>query len=82
MLKGLKGKKILYNQVLGNPAGAEVLSDLRVFCYATKSPFSDNELEMARRIGRQEVFMQIMNTMKIDFGEYYDYDPEDYFDGE
>lgn len=72
----LKDSQVLYNQVLGNEAGKQLLADLRVFCYGTKSTFDSCPYETARREGRREVFLQIMNTLKVDFSDYYDYEPD------
>jgi len=74
----MKEKRALYIRVLGNEAGKEVISDLRVFCYGTKTTFDKCPYETARREGRREVFLQIMNTLKIDFEEFYDYETEDF----
>ncbi len=50
-------------------AGKEVLADLKVFCNATKSNFSKDPYEMARAEGRREVFLHIMDYLKLDYQE-------------
>lgn len=73
----LRSKQTTYKLVFGNEMGKKVLSDLRDFCFATKSTFDSDPQEMARREGRREVFMQIMNIIKVDYASYYDYDDRD-----
>ena len=73
----LRRKQTTYKLVFGNEMGKQVLSDLREFCFATKTTFDSDQYEMARREGRREVFMQIMNTMNIDYASYYTYDDRD-----
>lgn len=76
-------KKITYNKVFNNEFGKEVLADLRVFCCATKTTEVKNTnmmidpYQMAILEGRRQVFMQIMNTMKVDYSDYYEYDIDD-----
>lgn len=74
MAKKLKELQDDYQAVFNNVRAHDVLSDLRVFCYGTKSAFNSDPLEMARREGRREVFMRIMNQLKVDYGEIYDYE--------
>lgn len=76
MTKTLKEKRLIYNNVFENEGGRQVLSDLRRFCFATKTPYSSDPIEMARNVGRQEVFHQIMTVMKVDFEEYFEFDDE------
>ena len=76
MLKILKGKERAYRLSLGNEAGKDVIADLRSFCNGTRSNFSPDALEMARMEGRREVFMRIMNFMKVDYEQYYDYEED------
>lgn len=76
----IKDKRAVYIQVFKNEAAKEVLSDLRTFCCATKTTFAKDPMEFARNEGRREVFLQIMNMIKVDFDEVYDYDPDDYLD--
>ncbi len=79
MAKNLKDKQTLYMQVFKTEAAKEVLADLRDYCYATKTTHvKDDTKRSDMNEGRREVFMQIMSTIKIDYEEYYDYDPEDY----
>ena len=69
----------LYLRVFKNEAGKEVLADLRDFCYATKTPFAENPYETALNVGKQEVFMQIMATLQVEFDQIYvEYDPRNY----
>lgn len=70
----MKRKRQLYNNVFGTEQGKEVLADLRKFCYATATTFSNDTNEMIRREGRREVFMQIVNLMKVDYEAWYDYE--------
>lgn len=74
MLKILKGKERAYRLSLGNESGKEVIADLRSYCNGTRSNFNSDPLEMARMEGRREVFMRIVNFMKIDYEQYYDYE--------
>jgi hypothetical protein len=73
----LKAKEGAFRLALGNENAKTVLADLRVFCHATKSTFSDNPLEMARLEGRREVFNRIMNFLKINYSDYYNYEEEE-----
>lgn len=80
----LKDKQVVYRQVFKIEAAKEVLADLRAFCYATQSMLDAPDIsamELARREGRREVFMQIMNMLEYDYKDYYEFDPEDYIDG-
>lgn len=77
MTKTLKDKRALYLRVFKSEEAKEVLADLRSFCFATKTTFSNDPYEMARNEGRREVFLQIMSVLKVPFEEYYDYE-EDY----
>lgn len=73
----LKAKETAYRLSLGNEGAKPVLADLRVFCNGTKSSFSSDALEMARMEGRREVFNRIMNFLKIEYSQFYEYE-EDY----
>lgn len=75
--KSISDKRLEYKQVFENEAGKKVLADLRVFCHATKTTYSDNPYELYRYEGRREVFLQIMNILKVDFEDYYEYEPDD-----
>ena len=48
-------------------AAVEVLADLKKYCGATKSNFSIEPLEMAKAEGRREVFLHIMDYLKLDY---------------
>lgn len=48
-------------------AAVEVIADLKKYCGATKSIFSKDALEMAKAEGRREVFLHIMDYMKLDY---------------
>ena len=48
-------------------AATQVLADLKQYCGATKSNFSKEPLELARAEGRREVFLHIMDYMKLDY---------------
>ena len=82
MPKTLKDKRMTYIRVFENEAGKEVLSDLRAFCFATKTTAVKGDdkridpYEMMRYEGRREVFLQIMNLLKVDFEEYYNYEED------
>ena len=76
--RSIKDKRTAYINTFKNEAGKEVLADLRGFCFGTKTSFDSDPLIMARNEGRREVFLQIMNIMKVDFEEYYNHDPVDY----
>ena len=54
-----------------NEAAKIALADLRVFCHGTRSVFSSDSLEMARRAGKQEVFQRIMNFLEMEYAETY-----------
>lgn len=56
--------------------GEIALSDLRTFCNGTKTTFSNDPLEMARMVGRQEVFQRIMNFLNVDYSKIYDLNEE------
>lgn len=67
-----------YIATLGSERGKDVMTDLRVFCFATKSIFSTDPLEMARNAGRREVFERIMTIMKADYTERYELENDIY----
>ena len=48
-------------------AGKEVIADLKTFCNGTKSNFSNDPLQMARAEGRREVFLHILDYLKLDY---------------
>ena len=48
-------------------AAVEVLADLKKYCGVTKSIFSNEPLEMAKAEGRREVFLHIMDYLKLDY---------------
>lgn len=76
----LNNKKRTYLTVFGSELGKEVLSDLRAFCHATKTTEvkginqTIDPMQMAVLEGRRQVFMQIMNIMKVDYEDYYEYE--------
>lgn len=82
MTTTLKQKRITYGKVFENELGKIVLADLRVFCHATKTTAAKDAnqrldmYEVARLEGRREVFLQIMNTIKVDFDDYYNYEDD------
>jgi hypothetical protein len=43
-----------------------VLSDLRDFCFARTSTFSNDALAMARREGRREVWLRLIGFLNLD----------------
>ena len=59
-----------------NRQGKVALADLREFCFATKTAFDTDALEMARRMGRKEVFDRIMTYLNIDYSKYYELEEE------
>lgn len=59
-----------------NEAAKIVLSDLRVFCRATQTPFSQDPYETARNVGRLEVFQRIMAFTEYDYSKLYDLEEE------
>lgn len=61
-----------------NEAAKIVMADLRETCHATKTSFSTEALEMARREGRREVFNHMMQFLKVDFEDYYELVEESY----
>lgn len=82
----IKDKQVVYRQVFKTEPGAEVLADLRNFCFGTKTTVMQDEHNKVDKDalllheGRRQVFLQIMNLLEVDFEEYYDYDPEDYLE--
>ncbi|MEE9540675.1 MAG: hypothetical protein V3V85_04180 [Candidatus Thorarchaeota archaeon] len=78
----LKDKQNVYKLTFGSETGKDVLSDLRTFCYATKTTrITDvngrvDKDAMLIMEGRREVFLQIMAMMKVNFSEVYDYESE------
>lgn len=66
-MKAGKERQRVYNLVFDNEMGKQVLAELRRFCCATRTTFSNCPYETARNEGRREVFLQIINAMKIDF---------------
>lgn len=77
-----KRKQNAYRLTFGDPheQGKIVLTDLRTFCFATKTGFSKDPLEMARNEGRREVFYRIMDFLKIDYDETYNMEEENFDD--
>lgn len=56
-----------YKRALYEPEhGKRVLGDLRVFCGANRSIFSNDALHMARMAGRQEVWLHVEACLKLD----------------
>lgn len=48
-------------------SGEHLLADLRKFCFADRATiFSTEPLEMARREGRREVFVRLINLLNLD----------------
>lgn len=48
-------------------SGEQVLADLREFCFASRPTIFDKDpLVMARREGRREVFVRIVNYLNLD----------------
>lgn len=76
----MKGKQATYNQVFNTELGKEVLSDLRIICHATKAIEAKDDagridpVAMGILEGKRQVFMHIVNTMKIDYEDIYEYD--------
>lgn len=58
------------------PLADDVMADLRIFCHATKQQFSSDPLQMARLVGRKEVFDRIMTFLKVDYEEYFNLNEE------
>ena len=75
-----KDKQNMYKLVFGNEAGRTVLTDLNIFCFGTSTTMGAaidemgriDALELARREGRREVFLQVINMLKCDIGQVYD----------
>lgn len=70
-IKWMKRIESSYRITLGSPAGVEALTDLRTFCYASKSPIGSTVEETYRRLGRQEVFQRITNALNLTIEEIY-----------
>lgn len=62
-----------------NPCAKDVLADLRLFCFGTKSCFDHDSVTMARNVGRQEVFQRIMNYLQIEYADFYVLEEEELF---
>ena len=67
----LKRTESSFRMTLGTPAGQEALTDLRTFCYASKSPIGSTVEETYRRLGRQEVFQRIANYLNLTIEDIY-----------
>lgn len=78
-MMSVKDKQTLYRQVLGNEGGRQLLTDLNAFCNGTQSHKTNDPMELMRLEGRREVFLQIMNMLKVNYEEYYDEYVEDDF---
>lgn len=79
MTKTLKDKQTLYVHVFKTEEAKEVLADLRGSCFGTKTTFVKGDPEQTLiNEGRRQAFMQIMNYIKVDYSEYYEYNTEDY----
>lgn len=72
----LKDMQTAYRHTFGGEMAKDVLADLRIFCYATKTHDGDPMLE-----GRRQVFYRIMTMMKVPVEDVYDINmPESYYD--
>jgi hypothetical protein len=81
----LKDLQTSYRLTFGNEGAHDVIADLRAFCFATATTGRgdgatevSNE-QMREREGRRQVFLRIMQMMKVDIEEIYGY-VEDYPD--
>ena len=72
----IKQKQVAYRKVFGNEMGRKVIEDLNIFCNGTKSHRTNDPMELMRFEGRREVFLQIINMLKIDIVDVY----EEYID--
>ena len=62
--KTTKDVSQLFQRVLGNEAGREVIEELNIFCNGTRSHNAADSFELARLEGRREVLMHIMTLLK------------------
>ena len=69
---GLRSRS--YYLVFRSPSGAEVLRDLSQFCRADgrRLPWGATSTDIAREVGRQEVWNRIMQHLKLTPEELYD----------
>lgn len=52
-------------------AAKDVIVDLANYCYKGSTPFSSDPIEMARRVGRGEVFDKIIRLLEVDHKDLY-----------
>lgn len=69
----LKSLQTCYQQTFGTEIAKDVLADLRIFCHATMTTAGRNE-SLERLEGRREVFLRIMQMMKVNIEDIYGYD--------
>lgn len=84
--RSLVDTRNMYKRVFGSEDGKEVLAELRKFCFATSSLAVQDENKsvdvnaMLIHEGRRQVFMQIINTLKVVYEDIYDYELTEYGD--
>lgn len=69
----LKDLQICYRKIFGEELAKEVLADLRVFCHATMTTADKNE-DIKILEGRRQVFLRIMQMLKVDIEDIYGYE--------
>lgn len=67
----LKDLEVAYRHTFGNEMAKSVLSDLRIYCHATKTTYAGDRDAMLINEGRRQVFYHIMNLLKYDFSDIY-----------
>lgn len=71
-LNFLVNRKRSYQLVFRSPAGREVLRDLAKFCRANQSTFHADARAAAALDGRREVYLRILQHLKLTPEELYD----------
>ena len=73
----LKDLQTHYRNTFAGEIPKQVLADLRIFCHATMTTAGKDE-SIERLEGRREVFLRIMQMMKVDIETIYEYEMDYY----
>lgn len=78
MRKFWKRKQWAYRKTfnLDDEAVKIVIADLRVFCHATKKANSNDPQDVLEAEFKRQVFMRIMDFIKVDYSNFYNYEEE------
>lgn len=68
----LRLRQRAYQFAFPNPKGNAVLKDLAKFCHFGKVPYHPDQRKTDILIGRQEVFLRIIDHLNLDLDQLYD----------